>query len=94
MDPKLYRVSFPREYGPVGCLVEVCEGWAAMRTNLRIHFVYRLMRYTIVILEEGNRIHPRFPEYYMFVPWAALNRSHLVMDLCARGGDSKRQCLS
>ena len=56
--PRLYRVSFPRAYGLVGCLVEGCRGQASTRTNLRIHFVHFHMRYTIIILEEGNRHHP------------------------------------
>ena len=56
--PRLYRVSFPRASGLVGCLVEGCRGQASTRTNLRIHFVHFHMRYTIMILEEGNRHHP------------------------------------
>ena len=94
-DPRLYnRVSFPRASRSIGCPVEVCEGRVTTRTNLRIHFVHRHMWNTIVILEEGNRPHPRCPSCDMFIPWAALNRRHPSSDLCTRGADRNRQCLA
>ena len=31
--------------------------------------MYRHLRDTIVILEEGNRPRPRCPKYDMFMPW-------------------------
>ena len=56
-DPRLYRLFFLRADRSIVYLVGVCEGWATMHTNLRIHFVYHHMWDTIVILEEGNHPH-------------------------------------
>ena len=57
--------------------------------NLRIHFVHRHMRYTIVITEEGNQPHPRCPMCNMFVLWKSLNDHQPTKSLCARGDDMK-----
>ena len=62
-------------------------------TNLRIHFVHRHVLYMVVIMEEGNRLHHCCQSCNMFLPWAALNRHHPATDLCAWGGDRKRQHL-
>ena len=59
-DPRLYRVSLPREVGSVGCQVEGYEGQTKMLTNLRIHSVHRHVRKMIVIIEKGNHYHARF----------------------------------
>ena len=73
-DPRLYRVSFPREAGSIVCPVGVYKGWLMTRTNLWIHFFHCHMQDTLVILEEENRPHPRRPACDMFVPWEAPNR--------------------
>ena len=65
--------------------MEDCEGQAIMRTNIRIHFVHRHMRYTIVILEEGNLPYSCCPSCNMFVPWSELNRRHPTTALCVIG---------
>ena len=57
------------------------------RTNLRIQFVHRHIRDTLVILEEGNCNHPQCLYCDMFVLWVALNRSHLTTILCTQGAD-------
>ena len=80
-----YGVSFPRAYVSIGCPVGACEGQATMRTNLRIHFLNFHMRDTIVIMEEGNLPHTCFLECDIFIPWAALNRHHHNISLCALG---------
>ena len=56
--PRLYMVSFSRAARSIGCPVGDCERRATICTNLQIHFVHRHVRYTVVILEEGNRPHP------------------------------------
>ena len=45
----------------------------------------------IVILEEGNLPHPRFPACDMFISWAALNRRHTLSDIYAQGAERKRR---
>ena len=47
-----------------------------MGTDLKVIFLHRHVRYTVVILEEGNLPHPRLPHCDMMVPWAALNVHH------------------
>ena len=57
----------------MGCPVEGCRGRDTNHTNPWIHFVHHYVRDMIVILEEGNRTHPCFPDCDVFVPWEALN---------------------
>ena len=64
-----------------------------VRTNLQIHFIHHHVRDTVVITKEGNRPHRRCMDRDIFVPWAELNRRHLVMELCARGSERKRRRL-
>ena len=66
-DPMIYRVSFPRVTESIGYPVEVCKGRETTRTNLRIHFILQHMRDMIVIMEEGNRHHPRCLDCAMFI---------------------------
>ena len=66
-EPRIYRVSFPRAYGSIGCPVGGCERQETMCTNLWIHFMHRHVCDMIVIMEEGNRPHPRCPDCDMFV---------------------------
>ena len=69
-------VSFPRAARSIRCPVEVCEGQETTRTNLWIHFVHRHVRDTIVMMEEGDRPHPRCLVCDMFILWVELNRRH------------------
>ena len=71
-----------------------CKGRATTRTNLRINFLHCHVRYTIVILEEGNCPHPHCPACDMSIPWSALNRRHPSLDLYARENDRKRRILA
>ena len=93
LDPRLYRVSFPRYTGYIGCLVGGCKGWLTTCTNLQIHFVHRHMRDTIVIIEEGNYPRPLCWACDMIIPWAELNLRHLLSNICAREAESKRWSL-
>ena len=49
----------PRADRSIGCPVGVCEERTMVRNNLWIHFVHCHLLDTVVILEEGNRPHPR-----------------------------------
>ena len=55
------------------------------RENIRVHFVHRHVRDTIVILEEGNCPHPLCPDCDMFALRSALNWWHYDTTLCAQG---------
>ena len=67
-DPRLYRVSFRKAAGSEGCPVEGCRRWATNCTNLLIHYVQCHVWDKIVILEECNHPHPRFPACDIFLP--------------------------
>ena len=69
------------------------QGGAMSRDNLRVHFVHRHVRDTIVILEEGNCPHPLCPDCDMFDLWAALNWWHSYTALCAQVAKSKNRRL-
>ena len=56
---------------------------------VRVHFWHRHVRYTVVILEEVNLPHPRYPQCDMLI-WKALNGIHMRTAQCTRGGDRKR----
>ena len=58
------------------CLAERFRGGATSSVNLQVHFLHLCIRYTIVILEEGNRPHPLFLECEIFISWLDLNRRH------------------
>ena len=62
--------------GSVECLIIGCRGWKMIFTNLKIYFVHRHVKDMIVTLDEGNRPHPHFPNYDMFVPWLVLKKRH------------------
>ena len=53
--------------------------------------MHRHVRYTKVVLEEGDRPLPRCPQFDMFIPCEALNRMHLAMGVCDKGEDQKRK---
>ena len=52
------------------------------------------MKYTIVILEEGNRPNPHCPAHEMFVIWTAMKHRHLTIAICERDDDRNRQGLT
>ena len=59
-----------------------------------VHFVYRHVLDTVVILEEGNSPHPRCAQCDMQVPRRALNGRHLGTAQCHKGAERKRQRLA
>ena len=59
-EPQTYQMDFPTAGGPQNCLVEGCPGRAVTRTAMRVHFLHRHVRDTVVILEEVTPPpHPR-----------------------------------
>ena len=62
-----------------------------MWRGIRFHFLHWHVRETVIILEEGNLPHPRFPRCDMMVPWKALNRRHVATSQCVKGAEQKRR---
>ena len=75
-DPRTYRMVFPVRAGPRHCPVEGYSVQLSTRTAMRVHFRHQHVRDTVVILEEGNLPHPRFPLCDMLVLWKSLNETH------------------
>ena len=61
---------------------------------MRVHFVQSHVQDTVVMLEEGNLPHPRYPLCDMQVPRKALNGRHLGTVQCKKGAERKRRRLS
>ena len=57
---------------------------------MRVNFWHRHVSGTVVILEEGNLPHPRFPLCDILVPWKALNGTHRRTEQCNWGAEQKR----
>ena len=60
---------------------------------MRVHFLHQHVRYTVIILEEGNLPHPRFPRCNMQMPCKSLNGQHITTYQCNKGVYWKRQRL-
>ena len=93
-EPRTYRIAFLIARGTRNCPVKGCPGQAATRTAVRVHFFYRHVRDTVIILEEGNLPRPQCPQCNMLVPWNALNRRHISTAQCAKGAERKRRRLA
>ena len=59
-----------------------------------MNFANQHPRESILILEEGNQLHPWCPQYDMFVPQEALNQAHHNSAMCRRGTDRKQRSLA
>ena len=92
--PRTLRMIFPAKGGPRSFPVEGCTGRAAMRAEMRVHFLYRHLFDTVVILEEGNLPHPRCARCDMLVPRMALNGRYPATAQCAIGAERKRRRLA
>ena len=84
-EPCTYKMAFQTAGGPRNCPVVRCCWRAATWTPMRFHFFHRYVRDNVIILEEGNLPHPRFPRCDMLVPWWALNGRHLATNQCTKG---------
>ena len=56
---------------------------------MRVHFLHRHVLDTVIILEEGNLLHPWLPRCDMLVPPSALNGRHPATAQCSRGAERK-----
>ena len=61
------------------------SGGSTNQTNLRVYFLHRHVRDTIVIMEEGSRTYPRCPKYEIFLSYLDINVWHPFMHLCFWG---------
>ena len=61
---------------------------------MQVHFVHRHVQDTVVMLEEGNLPHPRFPRCDLQVPRKALNGRHLGTAQYKKGAERKRRRLA
>ena len=86
--------GFPATRGPRTCPVEGCRGRVVTRAAMRVQFLHRHVRYTIIIMEEGNLPHPRCPRCDMMVPWRDKNEWHVNTAHCAKGAERKRRRLA
>ena len=59
-----------------------------------VHFLYRNVLDTVVIMEEGNPPLPRCTRCDMLFPRRALNGRHPATDQCARGEEQNRRRLA
>ena len=58
---------------------------------MRMHFFNRHVRDIVIILEEGNLPHPRFPRCDMLVPWRELNGRHHATAQYKKVAERKRR---
>ena len=72
-EPRTYRMAFPTAGGTRNFPGEGCPGRVATRTAMRVQFIHRHLRDTVVILEDGKYPHPRCTRCDMLVPRHALN---------------------
>ena len=57
--PRTYKMAFLARAGPRPLPVKGYSGRASTWTELRAHFWHLHVRYTVLILEEGNKPHPQ-----------------------------------
>ena len=57
---------------------------------MRVNVWRRHVRDAVIILEEGNLPHPRFPRCDMLVPWRYLNGRHKSTAICRIGAERKK----
>ena len=92
--PQTFRMTFPSKGVPWSCPVEGCPGGAAIRTAMPVHFLYRHVLDTVVVLEEVNLPHPGCTRCNILFPYRALNGRHPAKAHCARGAERKRRRLA
>ena len=61
---------------------------------MKVHLWRRHVRDVVIILEEGNLPHPRFPRCDILVPWRSLNGRHKSTAMCSSGAEKKRRLLA
>ena len=81
---KKLQEGFSNRDGDEDFPVDQCRGRTTMRTAVRVHFLHRHIRDTVIILEEGNLPHPQCPKCNMLVPCKALNGRHVTTAQCTK----------
>ena len=59
-----------------------------------VHFVHRHVQDTVMMPEESNLPHPRYPRCDLQVPRKALNGRHLGTLQCKKGAEQKQRRLA
>ena len=93
-EPQTYKMAFPTTVIPRNCPIEGFWRWTVAHTAMQVHFLHRHVKFTMIILREGNLPHPRCTRCDMLVPCKALNRRHINTAQCDKGAERKRQRLS
>ena len=83
-DPQTFKMDFPTAGVPRNCPVKGCQGQAATRMEMQVPFLHDHVRYTVIILEEVNLIHPQCPRCNMMVPCKELNKWHITTAQCSK----------
>ena len=58
---------------------------------MRVNYLHRHVRDTMIILKEGNSLHPWCHRCDMMVPWKALNGRHVTTAQCDKGVEWRRR---
>ena len=94
-DPLPIRIDtqvsdvIPNRAGTAGLNSRGLSGRVAKNMSIRVYFLHRHLRGTLVILDEGKLPHPWFPYSDILVPWVALNGQHTTTTKPARGVEQK-----
>ena len=75
----------------IACPLEGLPWRATSHIALRVHFMHRHTRDTVVIMEEGSHTLTFCPKCDIFVPWQDLDGKHQATDMCSRGEERKRE---
>ena len=87
-------MALPTAGGPQSCQVEGCQGRAATRTEMRVHFFCLHVQDTLVILEEGNLPPPTFPSMQHAGPMVCSERKAPFHRSVRQGGGAKEKIAS
>ena len=52
---------------------------------MRVHFMHRHVKDTVIIMEEFNLYHPQCPRCDTLVPWKDLSSRNVTYSQCAKG---------
>ena len=61
---------------------------------MRVHFLHEHVLDTVIILDEGNILHPWCPRCDMLVPCCAMKRRHLATVQCVKVAGRKQRWLA
>ena len=93
-EPHTYQTTFLITAGLQDFLVEGHQGRATKRTGICLNFMHNHMWDTVIIVEEGNPLHPWYNQCDILLLWAGLSRNQPNTAQCKKGVDRKRRRLS